>query len=90
MILSHARCETSPSLMVGLTLVAAGGVVGIALSSGLGQLVERFLLVIGGLDRLALLAAPVVLGLVAVTAVMYVPAARRARKVDRVQALRSE
>jgi ABC-type antimicrobial peptide transport system permease subunit len=57
-------------------------------SVGLGQLVERFLLGVGGLDPLALLAAPLVLGAVAITAT-YVPA-RRASRVDPVQALRSE
>ena len=72
----------------GLTLVAVGAAVGIALSLGLGQLVERFLLGVGGFDLLALLAAPVVLGVVAVTAT-YVPA-RRASRVDPVQALRTE
>ena len=34
----------------GLTLVAVGGGVGIMASVGLGQLVERFLLGVGGLD----------------------------------------
>jgi len=72
----------------GLTLVAVGGGVGIVASVGLGQLVERFLLGVGGLDPLALLAAPLVLGAVAITAT-YVPA-RRASRVDPVQALRSE
>lgn len=72
----------------GLTLVAVGGGVGIMASVGLGQLVERFLLGVGGLDPLALLAAPLVLGAVAITAT-YVPA-RRASRVDPVQALRSE
>ena len=72
----------------GLTLVAVGGAAGISLSLGLGQLVERFLLGVGGLDLLALLAAPVVLAVVAVIAT-YVPA-RRASKVNPVQALRTE
>lgn len=72
----------------GLTLVAVGGGVGIMASVGLGQLVERFLLGVGGLDPLALLAAPLLLGAVAITAT-YVPA-RRASRVDPVQALRSE
>ena len=72
----------------GLTLVAVGGAAGIVVSLGLGRLVERFLVGVGGLDLLALLAAPLVLGLVAVTAT-YVPA-RRASKVNPVEALRSE
>lgn len=55
---------------------------------GLGRLVERFLVGVGGLDLQALLAAPLVLGLVAVTAT-YVPA-RRASKVNPVEALRTE
>ena len=72
----------------GLALGAVGGAVGIALSLGLGGLVERFLVGVDGVDVLALLAAPVLLGLVAVTAT-YVPA-RRASRVDPVQALRTE
>jgi predicted permease len=72
----------------GLALVAVGGVAGIAVSLGLGGLVERFLVGVDGVDLLALLAAPAVLVLVAVTAT-YVPA-RRASKVDPVQALRTD
>ena len=72
----------------GISLVAVGGAIGITASLGLGQLAERFLLGVGGLDPLALLGAPVVLGAVAAAAT-YVPA-RRASRVDPVQALRTE
>ena len=63
-------------------------VLSLALGIGLGQLVERVLLGVSGLDPLALLAAPLVLAAVAITAT-YVPA-RRAGRVDPAQALRSE
>jgi len=69
-------------------LVAAGGLVGMALSLGLGRLVERFLYGVGGLDPLSVLAAPLLLTAVAALAA-YVPA-RRASRVDPVRALRSE
>jgi len=72
----------------GLVLVAAGGLVGMALSLGLGRLVERFLYGVGGLDPLSVLAAPLLLTAVAALAA-YVPA-RRASRVDPVRALRSE
>ena len=72
----------------GLTLVAVGGLVGIVASLALGQLAERFLYGVGGLDPLSLLAAPMLLAVVAALAA-YVPA-RRASGVDPVRALRSE
>ena len=72
----------------GLELVAIGGAVGIGASLVLGQLVERFLFGVGGVDPLALVAAPILLGGVAVLA-SYWPA-RRAARVDPVQALRAE
>ena len=75
-------------LKSGLKLVAIGGAVGIGGSLVLGQLLERFLFGVGGLDPVALVAAPVLLGSVAVLA-SYQPA-RRASRVDPVQALRAE
>jgi putative ABC transport system permease protein len=72
----------------GMTLVAAGGLAGLTLSVGLGQLTDRFLIGVTGLDPLALLAAPLLLGGVAAAAA-YIPA-RRAARVDPVRALRSE
>jgi predicted permease len=72
----------------GLVLVAIGGAVGIAASVGFGAVVEGFLFGIAGSDPVALLAAPLVLGLVA-TLAAYVPA-RRASRVDPVRALRAE
>lgn len=75
-------------LKSGLGLVLIGTALGIAASLGLGRLVERFLYGVGGFDPMALLAAPVVLGAVALLAT-FVPALRASR-VDPVQALRSE
>lgn len=72
----------------GLTIVGVGAVLGIVLSVGLGRSVERFLYGVGGFDAVTLLAAPLVLAGVAALAT-YLPA-RRASRVDPVQALRSE
>jgi putative ABC transport system permease protein len=72
----------------GLAFVAAGAVIGIVASIGLGQVLEQFLYGRSGVDLLALLAAPIVLTLVASLAT-YLPA-RRASNIDPVRALRSE
>ena len=72
----------------GFALVGLGAAVRIVASIGLGQVVERFLLGVGGFDLTTLLAAPLVLGLVASLAA-YLPA-RRASRVDPVQALRTD
>ncbi len=79
-ILRHYKCD--------MTLVVFGGIVGIGASLLLGRLVERFLFGVSGLDLLALLAAPMVLAGVAALAT-YLPA-RRASRIDPVQALRTE
>lgn len=72
----------------GLGLVVVGAGLGIVASLGLGRLLERFVYGVGAIDPLALLAAPLVLAGVALMAT-YLPA-RRASRVDPVQALRSE
>ena len=77
-------------LRSGLALIGVGAAVGIAASIGLGTVLgsASFLLGVGSLDLLSLLAAPIVLGAVAVLAT-YLPA-RRASRVDPVRALRTE
>ncbi len=72
----------------GLSLVAVGGVIGVAAAVGLGGLVEGFLFGVDGVDPLALVAAPMLLAVVAGMAA-YLPA-RRASRVDPVRALRAE
>jgi predicted permease len=74
----------------GLAIIGVGAVVGIVGSIGIGALIgsSGFLLGVGGMDLLSMLAAPIVLGGVAALAT-YMPA-RRASRVDPVQALRSE
>lgn len=77
-------------LQSGLAIIAVGAVLGIVGSVVMGTLVgsSGFLLGVGGLDPLSILVAPAVLGGVAAFAT-YMPA-RRAARVDPVQALRSE
>ncbi|MEQ9400106.1 MAG: ABC transporter permease [Longimicrobiales bacterium] len=72
----------------GLAVVAVGGLVGLAVSAGVGSALERFLIGVGGLDPWSLLLAPLILGALASLAA-YLPA-RRASRVDPVEALRSE
>jgi len=75
-------------LKSGLTLVGVGATVGIVASVGLGQVIERFLYGVGALDPIAIVSAPIILSLVGGLAT-YLPA-RRASRIDPVQALRSE
>jgi predicted permease len=72
----------------GLGVVLVGGVVGLVLALGLGSLLGRFLIGVAPRDPLALLAAPVLLGAVALVAT-WLPALRIGR-VDPTEALRSE
>ncbi|MDX1493992.1 MAG: FtsX-like permease family protein, partial [Longimicrobiales bacterium] len=71
-----------------LVLVGAGAFLGIVGSIFVGRMAERFLYGSGALDPLALMGAPLLLGIVAATA-SYLPA-RRAARVDPVRALRTE
>jgi predicted permease len=71
-----------------LTVVAAGGLVGLALAFGLAQLIRSFLFGVGPTDPVTLLGVPVLLG--AVAAVAAVIPAVRASRVDPVEALRRE
>ena len=71
-------------------LVLVGTVIGLVLSLGLAQLIEAggFLYGIGALDPVTFLGVPLILAGVALVAA-FVPA-RRASRVDPVQALKSE
>ncbi|MBT8402225.1 MAG: ABC transporter permease [Gemmatimonadetes bacterium] len=72
----------------GLTVVAIGGLLGIAAAFVLGSTLDRFLIGVAGLDPVAMLLAPLTLfGLSAIAA--YLPA-RRVSRVDPVEALRAE
>ncbi|MGW8267522.1 MAG: ABC transporter permease [Longimicrobiales bacterium] len=71
-----------------LGLVLFGGVLGLILSLGLGRAVSGFLFGTGGTDPVTFVAVPAILACVAALAA-WVPA-RRASRVDPVQALKSE
>jgi predicted permease len=69
-------------------LVVVGVVIGVVLSLGLAQAIRGFLYGVGALDPLTFLGVPAILAVVALIAAL-VPA-RRASRVNPVQALRSE
>ena len=69
-------------------LVAVGVVIGVALSLGLAQGIRSFLYGIGAMDPVTFIGVPLILGAVALVAAL-VPA-RRASRVNPVEALRSE
>jgi ABC-type antimicrobial peptide transport system permease subunit len=71
-----------------LSLVAVGAGIGLAMSVGLAQLVRGFLYGIGALDPVTFIGVPLFLASVAVVAAL-VPA-RRASRINPVEALRSE
>jgi predicted permease len=72
----------------GMKLVLVGGVIGMALSVSVTWLLSGYLYGIGALDLVTFFGIPLLLGAVALAAA-YVPA-RRASRVDPVEALRSE
>ena len=69
-------------------LVAVGTVIGLVLSLGLAQAIRGFLYGVGALDPITFLGVPAVLVIVAFLAAL-VPA-RRASRVNPIQALKSE
>jgi ABC-type antimicrobial peptide transport system permease subunit len=75
-------------LRQGMTLAGVGLLVGLALAVGAAKLVSGFLLGAGAADPFAFVVAAGTLALVTLVA-SYVPA-RRASKVDPIEALRSQ
>ncbi len=71
-----------------MSLVAVGTAIGIVLSLGLAQAIRGFLYGVGALDPVTFLGVPFILAAVALVAA-YVPA-RRASRVNPVQALKSQ
>jgi putative ABC transport system permease protein len=71
-----------------LRSVAIGAVIGLVLAIGLAKLIQSFLFGVEAADPATLVAVPLVLGSVAVLAA-FIPA-RRASRVDPVEALRTE
>lgn len=69
-------------------LVGVGAVLGVVLSLGLAQAIRGFLYGVGAMDPVTFLGVPVILATVALVAA-FVPA-RRASRVNPVQALKSE
>jgi ABC-type antimicrobial peptide transport system permease subunit len=72
----------------GLRLTAIGAVVGVAGSLALGRFIEGMLFSVPALDPISLILAPLVLILVATTAIL-IPA-RRAMRIDPMGAIRTE
>ena len=71
-----------------MALVLVGAVIGLALTAGLTQLISQFLYGVSATDPVTFLGVPMVLAAVALLAA-FLPA-RRASKIDPVEALRSE
>ena len=71
-----------------MALVLTGAVIGLAITAGLTQLVSQFLYGVSATDPITFLGVPMVLASVALLAA-FLPA-RRASKIDPVEALRSE
>jgi predicted permease len=71
-----------------ITVVAVGGLIGLAFSYALARVVQGFLLGVRAGDPFVMLTVPVLLGGVAMTAA-FIPA-RKATRVNPVEALRSE
>jgi ABC-type antimicrobial peptide transport system permease subunit len=69
-------------------LVAVGVVIGLVLSLGLAQAIRGFLYGVGAMDPVTFLGVPALLAAVALVAA-FVPA-RRASRVNPIQALKSE
>jgi putative ABC transport system permease protein len=72
----------------GMLLVLAGSAIGVAASLGLTRFLESFLYGVAALDPIVFIAVPILLSSVALAAI-WLPA-RRASRVDPIQALRSE
>jgi ABC-type antimicrobial peptide transport system permease subunit len=72
----------------GMLLVLIGTAIGVAASVAMTRFIASFLYGVGALDPVVFIAVPVLLGAVALTA-MWLPA-RRASRVDPIQALRCE
>jgi predicted permease len=71
-----------------MALVFTGALIGMALTAGLTQLISQFLYGVSATDPITFLGVPMVLAAVALLAA-FLPA-RRASKIDPVEALRSE
>jgi ABC-type antimicrobial peptide transport system permease subunit len=71
-----------------MRLVLVGTIIGVVLSLGLAQAIRGFLYGVGALDPVTFLGVPLILGVVALVAAL-VPA-RRASRVNPVQALKSD
>ena len=75
-------------LKEGLSLIATGACIGLALSLAIGRLLSSLLFEVSALDPLALPAAPLLLASAALLATWF--PARRAARIDPLVALRSE
>ncbi len=71
-----------------MAVVAVGGLIGLAAAFGLAQLIARYLIGVAPGDPVTLIGVPLLLGSIALLAAL-VPA-RRASRVDPVEALRKE